>query len=164
MDAMDDLKQAAQDFIHQMVEGDYTGACRLFDSNLIQAFPEAKVKETWLQLIGQVGPFQEILGCQAVDKQENHIVTVSCQFEKATIDFRVVFNQSGQMSGLNYQLASDTSPYNPPAYVHAAAFHEIEVTVGSGEWALPGTLEPAGGRRYFPGRRTGPRLGPSRPG
>jgi uncharacterized protein len=150
MDTMDDIKQAAQDFIRQMVEGDFAGACRLFDDNLLQAFPEAKVKETWLQLAGQVGPFQEILGVRAVDQQENHLVTVSCQFEKAPIDFRAVFNHSGQMSGLHYQLAPDTSPYNPPAYVHATAFQEVEVTVGSGEWALPGTLSLPVGSGPFP--------------
>jgi len=147
---MDDLKQAAQNFIRQMVEGDFAGASRLFDSNLVQAFPEAKVKETWLQLIGQVGPFQKIMAYQALDQQENHIVTVSCQFEKAPIDFRLVFNQSGQMSGLNYQLAPSTTPYNPPGYIHTAAFHEVEVTVGSGEWALPGTLSLPGGAGPFP--------------
>jgi uncharacterized protein len=150
MNTMDDIKQVAQDFLRQMVEGDFTGASRLFDDKLLQAFPEAKVKETWLQLIGQVGPFQKILTCQAVDKGETRIVTVSCQFEKAPIDFRAVFNQSGQMSGLNYQLAPDTSPYNPPAYVRAAAFQEVEVTVGSGEWALPGTLSLPVGAGPFP--------------
>ena len=150
MDTMDDLKQEAQDFIRQVVEGDFTGACRLFDSNMVQTFSEAKLKETWLQIIGQVGPFQKILACQAVERQENRIVTVSCQFEKAPVDFRLVFNQSGQMSGLNAQLAPAVSPYNPPAYVHAEAFHEVEVTVGSGEWALPGTLSLPDGAGPFP--------------
>jgi dienelactone hydrolase len=140
MDTMDDLKQEARDFIRQVVEGDFTGACRLFDSNMVQAFPEARLKETWLQLIGQVGPFQKLLTCQAVEKQGYWIVTVSCQFEKVPIDFRVSFNQSGQIAGLNYQPAPAASLYHPPAYVHAAAFREVEVTVGSGEWALPGTL------------------------
>jgi hypothetical protein len=58
MNTMDDLKQEAKDFITQVVEGDFAGACRRFDSNMAQAFSEAKLKETWLQLIGQVGAFQ----------------------------------------------------------------------------------------------------------
>jgi dienelactone hydrolase len=140
MKTMDDLKQEAQDFIKQVVEGDYTDAVRLFDRDMVRAFPETRLKETWLQLIGQAGPFQKISACQAVERQENRVVTVSCQFEKAPIDLRVVFNQGGQIAGLNYQPAPATSPYNPPAYVNAAAFHDVEVTIGSGEWALPGTL------------------------
>jgi dienelactone hydrolase len=172
MDAIDDMKQEAQNFIRQVVDGDFTGACRLFDRDMVQAFPEARLKETWLQLIGQVGPFQKILTCQAVERQENRIVTVSCQFEKAPIDIFVIFNQSGQIAGLKNQIAPATSPYNPPAYVHAAAFYEVEVTVGSGEWALPATLSLPDGAGPFPAvvlvHGSGPQdrdetIGPNRP-
>jgi dienelactone hydrolase len=172
MVTVDALKQEAQDFISQLVNADFGGACRLFDSNLAQAFPEAKLKETWLQLIGQVGPFQKILTNQAVEKQEQQIVTVTCQFEKAALDFRMVFSQDGQMAGLNFQLAAGVSPYNPPAYVNSASFHEVEVTVGSGEWALPGTLSLPVGEGPFPAvvlvHGSGPQdrdetLGPNKP-
>jgi hypothetical protein len=137
---MEDLKQEAQNFILQVVESDFIAACRLFDNNLLQVFPPAKLEETWLQLIGLAGPFQTILACQAVERGENYIVTVSCQFEKAPMDIHVVFNQSGQIAGLNYQPAPTASLYNPPAYIHTDAFHETEVTVGNGKWALPATL------------------------
>ena len=41
--------------------------------------------------------------------------------------------------------ASEPPAYTPPAYVDVNVFHEQDVTVGSGEWALPGTLTyPAG--------------------
>jgi dienelactone hydrolase len=140
MDAIDDLKQEAQNFVRQLVVSDFAGARRLFDGDLLQAFPEARLKETWLQLVSQVGAFQEIRSSRVVERQENRIVTVTCLFEKAPMDIYVIFNASGQIAGLNVQLAPSASPYNPPAYVHAAAFHEVEVTVGSGEWALPGTL------------------------
>jgi dienelactone hydrolase len=140
MNTIDDLKKEAQNFINQVVARDFTGARRLFDANMAKAMPEARLKETWLQLTLQVGPFQAILDCQAAEKGENFIVTVSCQFEKAPMNILVVFNQDGQIAGLNVLIASSDSPYNPPAYVHPGAFHEVEVTVGSGEWALPGTL------------------------
>jgi uncharacterized protein len=150
MDAMHDLETEAQDFIRQLDQGDFAAASRTFDGDLAQAFPEAKLKETWVQLIGQVGPFQKLLTCQTVEKQGSRIVTVSCQFEKTPIDFRMVYGQNGQMSGLTFQLAPSTLPYNPPAYAHIDAFHEVEVTVGSGEWALPATLSMPEGSGPFP--------------
>jgi dienelactone hydrolase len=156
MNTMDDLKQKAQDFVHQLIEGDFAGACRLFDSNMAQAFSEAKLKETWLQLMDQAGAFQEIQGSQAVGRQDHRIVTVACQFEKAPMDIQVVFNSSSQIAGLNAQIAPTALPYNPPAYVDTAAFHEVEVTVGSGDWALPGTLSmPAEGGGALPAARAG---------
>jgi dienelactone hydrolase len=150
MNALDDLKQEAQDFIHQVVKGDFAGACLLFDSQMLQAFPQTRLKETWRQLIGQVGPFQEILACQAEEKREFRIVTVSCQFEKGLMDVHVTFNQSRHIAGLNVQLAQAALPYNPPDYVHLEAFHEVEATVGSGEWALPGALSLPDGAGPFP--------------
>ena len=140
MQTIDELKLEAQNFIHQLVEGDFAGACRLFDSKLAQALPEANVKGTWLQIIGQFGHFQKILDCQAVERQDSPLVKVTCQFENVALIFNVVFNQSGQMSSLNIQPVATESHYNPPAYVNVSAFHETEVTVGSGEWALPGTF------------------------
>jgi hypothetical protein len=38
MNTMDDLKQEANDFIDQVVEGDFAGACRRFDSTMAQHF------------------------------------------------------------------------------------------------------------------------------
>lgn len=76
------------------------------------------------------------------------------------------------MSGLNLQLAPVTSPYHPPPYVHAEAFHEAEVTLGSGVWALPGTLSMPEGAGPFPAvvlvHGSGPQdrdesLGPNKP-
>jgi uncharacterized protein len=140
MNTMDDFQQEAQNFIQQVVEGDFAGACRRYDNQMAQVFPEAKLKEAWLQLIGQVGPFQAITNYQAIEKQGYVMVTLTCQFERSPVDIRVSFNESGQVAGLTYHLAAGLTPYHPPVYVDAAAFHEVELTVGSGEWALPATL------------------------
>jgi dienelactone hydrolase len=155
MNTMDELKQEAKDFIYRLVEGDFAGACRRFDNDMAQALPEARLKETWLQLIGQAGAFQEIGSSQAVEKQGHRIVTVTCRFEKAPMDVYVVFNPSGHIAGLNVMPTPTTSPYEPPAYVDTGAFHEVDVTVGSGEWALPGTLSMPSGGGAFPAEGAG---------
>ncbi len=151
METNHNFEQQAQEFIHQVAEGNYAAAFRLFDSQVAQVIPEARLKETWLQLVGQVGPFQKILSANAIDRQGSWMVKASCQFERTPIDFYLNFNSDGQIAGLTYQPAPITSPYNPPSYVNAAAFHEVEVTVGSGEWALPATLSmPDGAGRKVP--------------
>ncbi len=171
MSTKDDLIQDAQKFVHQLVEGDFYGASRRFDQDLLQALPEAKVKETWQQVISQVGTFQVIPNIQAVESQDYVVVTATCQFEKMALDMRLTYNQGGQIAGLNFQPA--VTPYYPPAYVNPAAFHEVEVTVGSGEWVLPGTLSlPNSSDRKVPGvvlvHGSGPQdrdetIGPNRP-
>lgn len=169
---MDDLKQAAVNFVGQLTNNDFAGAARLFDSKLLQAMPEDKLNDTWLKLNVQVGALQKILACQAVETDEYRLVTVTCEFEKAAIDFLMPFNQAGQLAGLNFQLSAGAFPYRPPEYVHAEAFHEVEVTVGSGEWALPGTLSLPNAAGPFPAvvlvHGSGPEdrdetLGPNKP-
>jgi len=64
----------------------------------------------------------------------------------------VVFNKDGKISGLNFQPAATPTPaaYIQPAYVDTSKFTEEEVTVGSGKWALPGTLTLPTGKGPFP--------------
>ncbi len=172
IETLDDLKQAAVNFVGQLTNNDFAGATRLFDSKLLQAMPEDKLNATWLQLTAQVGAFQRFLACQAAEKDGYRLVTVTCEFEKASLDILLPFNQAGQMAGLNFQLAAAASPYRPPEYVRAESFNEAEVTVGSGEWALPGTLSLPNGAGPFPAvvlvHGSGPNdrdetLGPNKP-
>jgi hypothetical protein len=89
MNTMDDLKREAQDLIRQLVAGDFAGSRRLFDRDLLQVFPETRLRDTWLQLTGLFGPFQGIATCTATDGPEDRVVLVSCQFLKAPVEFRV---------------------------------------------------------------------------
>lgn len=150
----EDLVPLAQAFVDQLVQGDFAAAESRFDDTMKTALPEAKLKDTWGQLIAQVGAFQKQLGTRTVEQQGYHIVFVTCQFEQAAIDVRVVFNSQGQISGLFFAPAQAGSAtpqaYVSPGYVKADAFHEVGVTVGSGEWALPGTLSVPNGTGPFP--------------
>ncbi len=172
MKTIDELQLEAGDFIRQLAAGDFSGAYSRFDSVLSQAIPEVKLKETWLQIIAQAGPFQKILASQAAEKQDYLIITVSCQFEKYPLDFRLVYNQNSQIAGLTIQPAQSASVYHAPAYVSTEAFHEIDLTVGQGEWALPATLSLPNGAGPFPAvilvHGSGPQdrdetLGPNKP-
>jgi len=172
MNTMDDLKPVAENFIRQLAAGEFAAAMARFDGNMLQALPEAKLKEAWGQILTQVGPYQQILGSQAGERQGQPIVTVSGQFDRAAMNFVVSFNEGGQIAGLNVTLGAATTAYQSPAYVNSAAFHETEVTVGSGPWALPGTLSLPAGAGPFPAvmlvHGSGPQdrdetIGPNRP-
>ncbi len=55
-----------------------------------------------------------------------------------------------RLSGLSMRPPAPEVPYAPPDYAVAGAYTEREVTVGSGEWALPGTLTMPAGPGRFP--------------
>jgi len=104
-------------------------------------------------LIQQFGAYQRQITTKSVDQNGITSVFVTCQFALTTADLQVSFNAQKQIAGFhvaNIGGASTPVPYNPPAYVNTGSFHETDVTVGSGQWALPGTLSIPGGNGPFP--------------
>lgn len=137
--SFEDLKALAQTFVNQLLTDDFHGATSRFDDQMKNVFNEAKLQEAWQDLVKKAGKLLELTVLRTAEMGDYRIVAVRCQFEEATtIDIQVVFNHQGQISGLNFMPVQMT--YNPPEYVDQSAFHEVEVTVGSGKWALPGTL------------------------
>ncbi|HEX9013965.1 MAG TPA: alpha/beta fold hydrolase [Anaerolineaceae bacterium] len=144
------MKQAAQNLIQQAAGGDFHTAVGIFNQDMVQALPEDKLKATWQEIVRQVGPFDRILRIEEVENQQTPIIMVTCQFEKIPLGFRIVFDEDGRIGGLTTQMAPSETPYRPPAYVRESAFHEEDVIVGSGEWAVPGTLSMPAGSGPFP--------------
>ena len=68
------------------------------------------------------------------------IVIVTCEFEKRMIDIKVVFNRKKEVTGLWFLPAQKSAEYEIPSYMIPEKFREKEVTIGTGEWQLPGTL------------------------
>ena len=78
------------------------------------------------------------------------MVITPCEFERATIDVQLAFDDRQQDLGPRVPPAARPWPYAPPSYATPSAFAETDVTVGSGEWALPGTLTMPTGAGPFP--------------
>ena len=92
----------------------------------------------------QIGPFVRSLGKfkQFGEASEramgaSTIVTLRSQFETGAVDFTVTINEAGEVTGLHL---APVAAWKRPEYSKPDAFIEREVTVGSGEWKLPGTL------------------------
>jgi hypothetical protein len=69
------------------------------------------------------------------------VVFVTCEFEKVTLDVRVVFDKEKRIGGFQFVPSLPPAKYEPPAYADPARFVEREVEVGKGgEWPLGATL------------------------
>jgi dienelactone hydrolase len=87
------------------------------------------------------------------------VVTIPVQFAKQNIDFTVPVNASGQLSQL--YLRPGQAIWTHPDYFKQGAFQERQVTVGSDEWKLPGTLTYPAGKTGSPTVVLVPDSGPS---
>ncbi len=150
----DQVEARALALVENLNRGDYAAATAYFDRTMKLALPESKMKEIWEALPAQTGAFKEISGTRSETAEQYRIIFVTCAFENGAIDVRVVFNPKGKIAGLFFQSAqagdNSASSYEPPGYVQQNAFQEREVTVGSGEWELPGTLTLPNGNGPFP--------------
>jgi len=135
------LISSATQFVDLLVKEDFTGAVARFDSTMKSVLPEEKLREVWLTLQKQAGSFKQRLRARADTAGGYDMVFVTCHFEGADLDAKVVFNAERQIAGLFFvpsQAAPDS--FAPPPYAKASAFRERDFTVGAGEWSLPGTL------------------------
>jgi dienelactone hydrolase len=171
--AEDALTAKARAFLFALEKGDYPLATREFDATMLKVFGPDKIEAMWAkQLPAQVGAFKQQGPARREQLQGYEIVLITCSFEKALLDARVVFDKEGKIAGLNFVPPAPPAKYEPPAYADPAKFEETEVTVGSGEWALPGTLAMPKGQGPFPAvvlvHGSGPNdrdetLGPNKP-
>jgi len=145
-----DLEALGSAFVERLAAEDFEAAVASFDDVMRTALPAAKLRQTWTSLIAQTGPFQKQLGVRTEKVGVFDVVFVTCEFAKARLDVKVVFNRETQITGLWFVPSRSAAAYEPAAYVKRDAFHEEDVTVGSGRWALPGTLSMPIGAGPFP--------------
>jgi uncharacterized protein len=132
---------AAAEFVGLLAKQDFPGCVARFDATMKGALPEAKLREVWQTLGTQAGPFKKQLRTRAEKYGGYDIIFVTCQFEKTTLDAKVVFDAKRQVAGLFFVPSrAAPGPETLPSYVRTNSFQEKAVKVGAGEWTLPGTL------------------------
>ncbi len=130
----------ARAFIDLMAGGQYAQAFELFTPQMRAAMPVERLSATWNSLIAQAGPFQRQIATSVMPRGVLSVVLVTCAFERATFDVQVTVNPANLVGGLALRPAVQAVTYAPPAYARPGVYKESEVTVGTGQWALPATL------------------------
>jgi fermentation-respiration switch protein FrsA (DUF1100 family) len=146
----DDLGAAAQALVESIVAGDYATPVENFDATMQASMPPAVLQQAWESLLQKAGPLQSITGTRIEQAGGFKAVFVTCRFASGSINVKVVYGSDGKVSGLFFVPVQEVAEYSPPPYVDPSSFTEREVAVGSGEWALPGTLTIPNGGGPFP--------------
>lgn len=111
-----------------------------FNAQMSAALPPAQLKTVWAGLVQQIGAFRARLDQRVQPAANgNTAVALGCQFERAALNVIVTFDAEGKISGLRMvpRPVPSADAVAPP---QGSRFTEEPLTVGSGEWALPGTL------------------------
>jgi hypothetical protein len=170
--AEDDITLKARQFLEAANRGDFQGAVKDFGETMLKLSGPDKLAAFWKQFQIQVGPLKKQAAARRERQAPYDFILVTCEFEKASLNARVVFDKDKKIAGFQFLPVLPEAKYEPPAYAGPNLFTETEVTIGGGEWKLPGTLTIPNGAGPFPGlvlvHGSGPNdrdemIGPNRP-
>jgi hypothetical protein len=147
--SFEDLNLSARIFINRLLRRDYRGAVSQFDYKMTTVMSKNKLEESWQGLVADAGKLLHLTLVRTAKMESYKIVVIKVEFQRVIIDIQFVFNDQGEISGLN--VMPQLIAYNPPKYINKSSFHEVDVTVGEGEWMLPGTLTIPNDGKSFPG-------------
>ncbi len=148
--AEDELVIKARAFLIALEKNDFQAAAKDFDATMLKLSGPDKLAAFWKAAPAQLSPFKRQTAARRDTLGSYDIVLVTCEFEKQTLDARVVFDKDKKIAGFQFIPSLPPARYAPPSYADPSRFVESDVTVGSGEWALPGTLTTPQGEGPFP--------------
>lgn len=148
----DPLILKARRFLDTMSRGDYQAAAADLDETMTKLFGPTQMAEFWKELPNRLGGFVRQTTARKQSLPPYDVVLVACVFDKTTLDARVVFDKTGRITGFYLvPSAGAGARYQDPDYADRSRVEETEVTVGTGEWAVPGSLARPVGPGPFPG-------------
>jgi len=140
-----------------LLAGQYADFLQMSTADVQKSLPEAEMAKLGA-MIKTYGALEKIADPITTKSGPNSTVVFPARFANQNINFRIIINSSGQVSGF-FQLPGGVN-WQRPEYSKPDTFKEREVTVGESEWKLPGTLSVPVGAGPFPAavltRGTGP--------
>ncbi len=140
----------AQEFVACLERGDFESATKYFDATMKEMSPPQKMEQFWKDFQTQVGAFKKQGDVRVEQVTPYEVVFVTVEFSLVTLEAKVVFDRSKAIAGYFFVPKIGPAEFKPAAYVNRDSFREVEVVIGSGEWALPGTLTLPKGAGPFP--------------
>jgi dienelactone hydrolase len=130
-----------------VLAGKYDDFLQMSTADVQKSLPAAELAKLGAT-IKTYGAMEKIGDAAATRSGPNSIVVFPAKFANQNINFRIIVNSSGLVSGF-FQLPGGVN-WQRPEYSQPASFKERDVTVGEGEWKLPGTLTVPVGAGPFP--------------
>ena len=154
-----DSTALARKALDLVLAGQYADFLQMSTADVQKSLPAAELAKVGA-MIKTYGAMEK-LGDPAVTRSgPNSIVVFPAKFANQNINFRIIINSSGLVSGF-FQLPGGVN-WQRPEYSQPATFKERDVTVGRGRMEVARNADRAGGRRTVPGGRAGSRLGTER--
>ena len=135
----------AREIVDLLLQKEFAAVGPYLDTDMQKQLPTDVLAQSFGGLMAQIGAVKKQGDAKNSQAKGAEVVVVTVEFEKATLDFSMSFDEAGKVDGLFVKPAkapaTDGATYQTPAYARPEMLRESEVTVGAGtKWALPATL------------------------
>lgn len=147
-----DIEKTAIEFVQDLVNDKYDDAYNNYNFTVAMknAINPDELKRIMDEFRKAYGEFVKIIDTNESKKGAFDIIAVTCEFEKSNMNLNVVFDSDKKITGFHYTNAENTKESDTSNEKMPSNIEEVEVTVGEGEWKLPGTLTRPKGKGPFP--------------
>lgn len=97
------LEEIATTWVNLLVEAKFDQAVESFDKTMAEQISAAILRETWSDLIAQVGVFKGIVSTRTSKQGIYDLVFVTCNFKNATLDIQLTYDADRKVAGLFFR-------------------------------------------------------------
>jgi len=143
--------EIALEFLTEIKEGNLNAAYTYFSSEMKSQFSLIQFQNTWDTILSLYGDFQSIDNTSESVEEGYEIIFVNCTFSSNYyIIFKIVFEQTKEISGFWTEKIESLTTYSTPSYADISSFTESNVIIGEEPWKLPGTISIPNDEGPFP--------------
>lgn len=138
-------------FLAALKKGNGDKAAGMISKSSAYAFPAPLLNQIWANYESLFGKVTEQSAKQETKNNVHRNVTYTFQTDKVPFQITLRLNTSGQIDDAfvtTVAASYSASTYQKPSYDVPGLYTEQEVTVGQGDWALPGTLTLPSGKEH----------------
>lgn len=95
-----EITSHAKEVVTLLASENFEKATQYFDDTMKKGLPPAKLREVWSNVTSRIGPFQRQAELRSETSEGFSIIFVTSEFENASLDIKLVFNESGHIAGL----------------------------------------------------------------
>lgn len=144
------LVARAKDVVARLASGDLEPLIDGFNDKMKAAASADVLRGLMPAIANQIGAFKAAGATHTATRDSLRIVSVTCDFERGSMDIAVVFDGTDRIAGISMRPPTPSAPFVAASYVNTAAFRDEPFTVDAGGWPLPGTLSRPVGNGPFP--------------
>lgn len=136
--AQNDISVTAKIFLEAFFNKEFSVAYDYFSESAKSRVKPEIMPQILAQFTQSYGEFKGIKEIKITPDGKN--VVIKTEFEKGIENLGFNFDEKGKITGFRPVPSENIPKYETPSYAKPESFEEKEIVIGSGEWAVPGTL------------------------